>query len=177
MKKQIRLFLIFTVFFVFSFMPPLEAAALASKQYDESLETMAAAAYNRTALAKRVVSISKKYLGVPYKLGADYNLDGSYKFDCSSFTQKVFREVGIKLPRTVLKQLRATKRVSIRNVKIGDLVYFDTDFSGGTNHVGIYIGKGRVIHASTAKGGKVQITNVTASKYWRKTVTYVTRVF
>ncbi len=176
MKNWIRTFLIFSVLMFFCFMPTIETAALSIQDDVESLETMTTA-YNRTELAKRVVSISKKYLGVPYKLGANYNRDKSYKFDCSSFTQKVFSEVGIKLPRTVLTQLRATKKVSIKNVKIGDLVYFDTDFSGGTNHIGIYLGSGRVIHASTANGGKVQITNVSASKYWRKTVTYVTRVF
>lgn len=132
---------------------------------------------SRTTTANAVVAAAKKYLNAPYKLGANYDRDGSYKFDCSSFTQKVFQDVGIKLPRTVTTQLKATKRVPVKSAQMGDLVYFDTDFSGGTNHVGIYIGSGRVIHASTAKGGKVQITNVTASSYWRKTVTYVSRVF
>lgn len=158
---------------MFTFIPSLEALASSNQANEQALTT----AYDRNALARKVVSISKSYLGVPYKLGANYDRDGSYKFDCSSFTQKVFSRVGIKLPRTVLTQLRATKRVSISNIKVGDLVYFDTDFSGGTNHIGIYLGNGQVIHASTANGGKVQITNVSKSSYWRKTVTYVTRVF
>ncbi len=160
----LRRFMLCSFLIIFSIIPTVEAFA-------------ATQTTNRAALASKVVTISQKYLDVPYKLGANYDRDGSYKFDCSSFTQKVFSEVGIKLPRTVTKQLNATRKVAISRVKIGDLVYFDTDFSGGTNHVGIYIGKGRVIHASTAKGGKVQITNVSGSTYWRKTVTYVTRVF
>lgn len=173
---RIRQLMICGILLIFCFIPSMESFALQPISTEESVVTTALAK-DRTVLANKVVAVSKKYLGVPYKLGANYNRDRSYKFDCSSFTQKVFSAVGIKLPRTVTTQLKATKKVPISSVRVGDLVYFDTDFSGGTNHVGIYIGNGNVIHASTAKGGKVQITNVSASTYWRKTVTYVTRVF
>lgn len=173
MKKTKILLFLFSLF-IFTIAPIFDVIGQAKTT---TLAATTTQSYNRTELANKVVAVAKKYLGVPYKLGAEYDQDGSYKFDCSSFTQRVFREVDIKLPRTVLTQLKATKKVPIKSAKIGDLVYFDTDFSGGTNHVGIYIGNGRVIHASTANGGKVQITNVLASKYWSKTVTYVTRVF
>lgn len=172
MKKS-QVFLFFLTLLIFTITPIVDVMGQAKST---AMAATSSSSYNRTELANKVVAVAKKYLGVPYKLGAEYDRDGSYKFDCSSFTQRVFYEVGIKLPRTVLTQLKATKKVPIRSAKIGDLVYFDTDFSGGTNHVGIYIGNGRVIHASTANGGKVQITNVLASKYWSKTVTYVTRV-
>ena len=130
-----------------------------------------------TTRQQRIVRAARKYLGVPYKLGAEYNLDGSYKFDCSSYTQRVFYDaLRIKLPRTVLTQRRATTKIATKNLRVGDLVYFDTDFSGGTNHIGIYLGNGRFIHASTAYGGKVQITDAKRSRFWRRAYTGATRV-
>ncbi|WP_028986387.1 C40 family peptidase [Thermicanus aegyptius] len=132
---------------------------------------------SRAQVAARVVEDAKKYLGVDYKLGADYDKDGSYKFDCSSFTQKVFADVGIKLPRTATQQRNVTRLLSPgETLQIGDLVFFDTDLSGGMNHVGIYIGNQEFIHASTAKGGKVQISRLDRP-YWKKVYLYATRVF
>lgn len=174
MPIGIKKILLCGIIFMVSLIP---VEVFAVQESSETSITTAAQTTSRTKLANRVVADAKRYLGVPYKLGANYNRDGSYKFDCSSFTQKVFADVGIKLPRTVTTQTRATKKIPLSQIQVGDLMYFDTDFSGGTNHVGIYIGNGQVIHASTAKGGKVQITNVYASSYWKRTITYATRVF
>lgn len=132
---------------------------------------------DRDQLANQVVAVAKQYLGVPYKLGARYDLDGSYKFDCSSYVQYVFNKVGIKLPRTATQQQNATKRIADKDLQVGDLVFFDTDLSGGMNHVGIYLGDGNFIHASTAKDGGVQISNMWTSSYWKKVYMYAHRVF
>lgn len=132
---------------------------------------------DRDPLSAKVVAASKKYLGVPYQLGADYDRDGSYKFDCSSFTQKVFADVGISLPRTTSQQASATKRIATSDLKAGDLVFFDTNYDGKMNHVGIYLGDGKFIHASTANNRNVQITDMNSSSFWKNAYMFATRVF
>lgn len=131
----------------------------------------------RDQLAAKIVQVSKKYLGVKYKLGADYEQDGSYMFDCSSYTQQVFSDVGIKLPRTATQQMNATKRVAKSDLQVGDLVYFDLNQNGYLDHVGIYLGNGDFIHASTAKNRDVQISNLETMSYWKNRFLMVTRAF
>lgn len=131
----------------------------------------------RDQLAAKVVEVSKSYLGVKYKLGGNYDLDGSFKFDCSSFTKRVFADVGIKIPRTATQQMNATKRIPDSDLKVGDLVFFDLNLNGALDHVGLYIGDGEFIHASTAKNKDVQISNLKTMSYWKNRYMYATRVF
>lgn len=128
-------------------------------------------------LASKIVIASKKYLGVKYKLGANYDRDGSYMFDCSSFTQKVFADAGIKIPRTATTQKNATKAISKSSIQVGDLVYFDLNQNGALDHVGIYIGNGDFIHASTAKNKDVQISNLETMSYWKNRFHSASRAF
>lgn len=95
-----------------------------------------------------VVSIAKRYLGVPY-VWAGASPSG---FDCSGFTQYVYKQIGIYLPHSSAMQYSGQPRVS--SPAAGDLVFFGRD---GVNHVGIYIGGGSFIHASSG-AGKVVIT-------------------
>ncbi len=134
---------------------------------------------DRDLLAAKVVQASRSYLGIPYKLGGDYDLDGTYAFDCSGFTKRVFSDVGIKLPRTATQQYNATasNRIPDSNLKVGDLVFFDLNLNTGIDHIGIYLGNGDFIHASTAKDAGVQISNLETMSYWKKRYLYATRVF
>jgi len=87
------------------------------------------------------------WLGVPYMSG------GSSKngVDCSGFVSSVYMEKeGIYLPRTTTDEFKLGKSVDKTNLAIGDLVFFGE--RGNVNHVGIYVGKGNFIHASTSKG-------------------------
>lgn len=129
-------------------------------------------------LGDRVVSAALKYLGVPYKLGGDYDLDGTYAFDCSGFVKRAYADVGVKLPRTATQQWNQTKgnQVTLDTAKKGDLVFFDLNQNGSIDHDGIYIGNHQVIHASTANGGKVQVTDLSKSAWWKSRVLYLTRV-
>lgn len=131
----------------------------------------------RDQLAAKIVAASKQYLGVKYKLGGNYDRDGSYMFDCSSFTQKVFSDVGIKIPRTATQQKNATKAISKSSIQVGDLVYFDLNQNGSLDHVGIYIGNGDFIHASTAKNRDVQISNLETMSYWKNRFHSASRAF
>lgn len=113
-------------------------------------------------LADRILGFAKNFLGVRYRYGGSSPSTG---FDCSGFVQFVFKNFGITLERTAA-DMAATNgvRISPSELKPGDLVFFDTD--GGRNyinHVGIYLGGGKYIHASSARGC-VTISSLT-SKY------------
>ena len=111
---------------------------------------------------KAIPKEAKKYLGKRYVWGAT----GPYRFDCSGFTSYVCKKNGVCLPRTSAKQSKVGKRVSRRSLKPGDLVFFDTSKRrrGYINHVGIYIGNNKFIHASSAKR-KVVITSLNKPFY------------
>ncbi|MEA3417806.1 MAG: LysM peptidoglycan-binding domain-containing protein [Campylobacterota bacterium] len=105
---------------------------------------------------------AKKHLGKRYVWGAT----GPYKFDCSGFTSYVCKKNGVCLPRTSIKQSKVGKRVNRSHLKPGDLVFFDTSKRrrGYVNHVGIYIGNNKFIHASSAKK-KVVVTSLSKPFY------------
>ena len=98
----------------------------------------------------RITSLAKKKLGKRYVLGAT---GGRNTFDCSGLTTYVYKQNGIKLPRRAIAQSKIGKRISKKDLRKGDLVFFDTSRSrrGYVKHVGIYIGNNKFIHASSAK--------------------------
>lgn len=101
------------------------------------------------AARSEVVSIAKRYLGAPYRWGAT----GPDSFDCSGFTQFVYRQVGVRLPRVSRDQISAGQRVSRGDLLPGDLVFFGSPI----HHVGIYVGGGLMIH-SPRTGDVVKIS-------------------
>ena len=84
-------------------------------------------------------------------------------FDCSGFTQKAFRDVGISIPRTSGQQYAIGTSVSKANLKVGDIVFFNTS-GRGVSHNGIYIGNNNFIHSSSSKG--VSIASINDPAYW-----------
>lgn len=103
-----------------------------------------------------VMSYAKKQLGKPYVWGAE----GPDSFDCSGFTQYVFKNsVGVSIPRVSKDQSKHGQFVSRSELQRGDLVFFDTSGDGAVNHVGIYMGENQFIHASSG-GGKVVISEM-----------------
>ncbi|MBC5824632.1 MAG: C40 family peptidase [Candidatus Eremiobacteraeota bacterium] len=99
------------------------------------------------------ISITKtalRYIGVPYAWGGT-SLAG---VDCSGFVQTVFYQHGIFLPRTADAQFSVGTRVASSSLRSGDLVFFET-YTAGASHVGIYLGQGRFVHASSSSGVRV----------------------
>ena len=111
-----------------------------------------------TASEAAVVAEAQKYLGVPYLWGGT---DPSKGLDCSGFTQLVFGNLGIELPRTSSQQATAGRPVaSLAEARPGDLVFFDYSSSrAGIDHVGIYLGNGKMVAAPQA-GEVVKIQDV-----------------
>ncbi len=98
--------------------------------------------------ADSVISFAKTLLGKPYVWGAE----GPNSFDCSGFTQYVMKKsVGVSIPRVSRDQSKYGTYVNRGDLRSGDLVFFDTQGSnnGSVSHVGIYIGNGDMIHASS----------------------------
>jgi len=97
------------------------------------------------------MSIAMRKLGAPYRWGAA----GPGAFDCSGLVYWSYRQIGMTLPRSSSAQSRVGTPVSKGALQPGDLVFFYRPVS----HVAIYIGGGRVVHASTA-GKPVKISNL-----------------
>lgn len=98
-----------------------------------------------------IEKLSKKYLGGRYSWGGT-NPNG---FDCSGYTQFIYKKKGINLPRTALAQSKVGETVSIKNLQKGDLLFFLTDKKRGipVTHVGVYLENGKFIHAASKKRG------------------------
>jgi cell wall-associated NlpC family hydrolase len=103
-----------------------------------------------TAAAARVLETADQYIGVPYTWGGNTPESG---FDCSGFTKYVFARQGILLPRTSREQARAGQEVSLDFAAFlpGDILLF-AEPSEAISHVAIYVGEGRIIHASSVAG-------------------------
>ena len=113
-----------------------------------------------------LIDFAKTQIGTPY-LSGGINSKG---FDCSGFTTFVFNQFNIKLARRALDQENNSTKVSQKNAKRGDLVFFDN--GSGVSHVGIIIlndgQKLEMIHASSSKG--IIITDILQSDYWNERV-------
>ncbi|GGN83066.1 glycoside hydrolase [Streptomyces albiflavescens] len=89
--------------------------------------------------AAKAVAFAREQIGKPYVWGAT----GPDSYDCSGFTQAVWKAAGVSLPRVTYDQVNAGTTVSLSDAQPGDLVFFYDDIS----HVGLYIGNGMMIHA------------------------------
>ena len=112
-----------------------------------------------------VLKTAVSYRGTRYSYGAS----SRSATDCSGFTLQVMRKHGINLPRTAHEQSGVGERVGKSGLKKGDLVFFHTNRSQRVNHVGIYIGNGKFIHASSG-GGHVQVNSLNDGYYSRRLV-------
>ncbi|PWL52413.1 MAG: hypothetical protein DBY38_10795 [Clostridium cadaveris] len=97
------------------------------------------------ATGREIVEYAKKFLGVEYVWGGT-TPNG---FDCSGFTQYVYKHFGIETGRTTWDQIKTGRRVTVSAAQEGDLIFFgDYDDPMNPVHVGMYMGNGDVIHAS-----------------------------
>ncbi|MCI2106407.1 MAG: NlpC/P60 family protein [Intestinimonas sp.] len=122
--------------------------------------TDSAAAVSQSNLGSQIAAYAQNYLGCKYVYGAN----GPSCFDCSGFTKYVYAQFGYTLNRTATGQLSNGVSVSKGELQPGDLVFFRHNTSKPVSHVGIYIGGGKFIHAST-NAYKVQINDLSSGYY------------
>ncbi len=112
----------------------------------EEASSAAAANAASAALAAQVIAYAKQFLGLPYVYGAE----GPNSFDCSGFTQYVFKHFGYSLNRSAAGQYSNGTAVELSQIQPGDLILWRSYGSSKTaTHVGIYIGNDQYIHASS----------------------------
>ena len=97
-----------------------------------------------SAGANKIKKTAYSFLGARYRFGGNSRT----ALDCSSFTQQVFREQKVSLPRTAREQFSVGNEVMRGDLQKGDLVFFQT-YARFPSHVGIYLGNRKMIHASS----------------------------
>ena len=124
----------------------------------------------RPAASSDIVRTAYAYRGTPYVYGGS----GRSGFDCSGFTSYLYRQKGVSLPHSARAQFRSGHRVSQKELKSGDLVFFHT-VTPGISHVGMYVGGGKFVHASSRRSGGVRVDSLN-SGYYSKAYRGATRV-
>ena len=109
-------------------------------------------------LGQQIASFACQFVGNPYVWGGTSLTNGA---DCSGFVQSVYKNFGYSLPRTCTPQSNAGTAISLAELQPGDLVFYDHG-TGSCEHVGIYIGNGQIVHASSSRTG-IKISNVNYS--------------
>jgi hypothetical protein len=116
----------------------------------------------RSYLRNEIVGTAKRFLGVPYRWGGSSRHEG---FDCSGMTMVVYQLNGLNLPRSSKEQYRVGTPIRRSQLSQGDLVFFATSGGRRVSHVGIYVGKGRFIHAP-GRGKKIR-TELLTKRYFK----------
>lgn len=121
---------------------------------------------------EKIINGAKSLLGVPYKFGSSVVYDAPRSFDCSSFTSFLYAQSGMAIPRISVDQYVFGEEISFEDAKPGDLIFSNsgngqvfsesvewlsgTKVPAGVDHVGIYMGEGKVIHATKRTGSVVE---------------------
>ncbi|OIJ18141.1 hypothetical protein BKP45_11130 [Anaerobacillus alkalidiazotrophicus] len=128
-------------------------------------------------IADKIILTGLKQLNKPYVFNSP-SLQ-TKTFDCSSFIQYIFRENGIALPRNSREQYKVGVKITVSNIKKGDLLFFTTKNRSHRKgiekigHVAIFLGYNQILHTHR-KGKKVVISDL--DLYWKKVVIGATRV-
>lgn len=143
-------------------------------EYISNVQTMTEQEYQKrqsevSDIGKQVAAYSKQFLGKPYASGGV----GPNSFDCSGFVRYVYGAYGVSVPHSSKSISAMGQAVSLANIQPGDIMCFATG-GGGVSHVGIYVGNGQLIHASTGRRG-VTYDGV-YDAYYAKTLVKIVRI-
>lgn len=111
---------------------------------------------NELTRGERAVQIALKAVGVPYRWGGESPSGG---FDCSGLVRWAYGRVGIELPHSSYALYGEGRRVSVPRMEPGDLLFFE-----GLGHVGLYLGRGRMVHAPQS-GRNVEVVRLGDTGY------------
>ncbi len=120
----------------------------------------------KPTLGQRAARLALRAVGTPYAWGGSSPASG---FDCSGLVYWAYRRLGVQLPRTSYALFDRGRRVGRSRLKAGDLVFFS-----GLGHVGMYLGRGRMVHAPRS-GRNVEVVRLRSS-YWGRALVGARRV-
>ena len=135
---------------------PISAILQLNKQIDQIQDQIQEKAKEKKKTEKvdKLIDVAENLKGTPYVYGGSTPAG----FDCSGFTMYCYSKVGVSLTHNAAAQYSQGKHVSKKNLKKGDLVFFGSSTSS-INHVGIYIGNGKMIH-SPHTGAVVRVESI-----------------
>ena len=113
-----------------------------------------------SAYSADLLAIAQRQIGVPYRYGGYTPRQG---FDCSGLMHFVHARAGIQIPRATREQYRRSRPVALAAIRPGDLLFFRMN-GDKPNHVGLYTGGGRFIHAPSS--GKTVSESSLQNDYW-----------
>lgn len=138
------------------------------RKQDKILSSGTAEEIDRVILENELLKSFNNWKGTKYAWGGD----SSRGMDCSALTRRVYREVfGYELPRVSADQVKVGRKISVSNLKPGDILFFRPE--NRVNHTAVYLGNSLFINASTSKG---VVLSSLESSYWGKYFKYAVRV-
>ena len=155
-----------TIHLITLFIGILFLQACANRSPDSLLDT----SLSQQQVAHGLQQQHKNWKGVKYRMG------GMSKkgIDCSGFVYRTFKDkMRVILPRTTALQSQVGYEINQHELKPGDLVFFKTGLIFKDNHVGVYMGKNRFLHASTSRGVMISKLN---NPYWKDAYWHSRRV-
>ena len=111
---------------------------------------------HKPTVGQRAAKIALTAVGVPYRWGGSSPRPG---FDCSGLVYWAYRRIGVELPHSSYALYGQGRRVALSRVRRGDLLFFY-----GLGHVGMYVGRGRMVHAPHS-GALVEVVSLSRSHY------------
>lgn len=136
------------------------ASGWVSAKYLSVTESNSEVTSRGSSLGSQIVSYAKNFMGTRYVWGGS----SSNGVDCSGFVKLVYNNFGINVNRVAADQAKQGTYVSTAGLNEGDLLFFATSGGSNINHVGIYIGNGKFIHASSG-AGKVTVSDINSKFY------------
>jgi cell wall-associated NlpC family hydrolase len=127
---------------------------------DKTRQKVARGEKDMGAIAART---AERFVGIPYRWGGENVVDG---MDCSGFVRAVYNLCGLSIPRTSRDQFKAGDPVTRDDLQDGDLVFFGSS-NDQINHVGIYVGSGRFVHAPR-RGEEIKVSTVDESYFEKR---------
>lgn len=142
-------------------------AEASKKENSSSTQKPSKSSSDIASLQQEIVTYALKFVGNRYVWGGESLTNGA---DCSGFTWRIYKDFGYSIPRTSREQaVSAGRQVKLSDRQPGDLLFY-TNSSGTVNHVAIYIGNDRIVHAANSSQG------IITSKYNYRDVYRVRRV-
>ena len=119
----------------------------------------------REGMGNVAARTAERFVGIPYRWGGENVVDG---MDCSGFARAVYNLCGVNIPRTSREQFKVGESVSRDELQDGDLVFFGSS-QDDINHVGIYVGNGKFVHAPR-RGDDIKVSALDESYFERRFV-------